>query len=221
MSWFVVEVNGIEYVSESDAAVRCNGRAKNPPEDVVVREFLEMKGRRIIVQGIGKRNFTSWHKNLTQVLVPKLVSEIRSSSFQKCESLCTIIFESGSNLEKIDSHAFYACALKSVRIPGKVELIGESCFFLCRSLCAIIFESGSNLKEIGSYAFYDCALKSIRIPGKVELIGECCFSLGGSRCEIIFESGSNLKGMDTKFVLQMLFIGASSTGSRFLRIPKM
>jgi hypothetical protein len=65
----------------------------------------------------------------------------------------SILFESDSQLIRIDSYAFSSSSLQSIEIPRNVEILGSSCFCGCKSLSSISFESNSRLNRIESSAF--------------------------------------------------------------------
>jgi hypothetical protein len=73
-----------------------------------------------------------------------------------------IVFESGSQISRLESHPFAFCAsLKSISIPAAAGFIGAECFLDRRPrvspcLATVTFESGSKLQEIESDAFYGC-----------------------------------------------------------------
>jgi hypothetical protein len=77
---------------------------------------------------------------IKSVRIPSNAEMISESCFDKCESLCEIVFEPGSKLKEIGKSAFCNCAVtwKSIRIPSSVEIVGESCFDCCKSLCEVV-----------------------------------------------------------------------------------
>jgi hypothetical protein len=69
-----------------------------------------------------------------------------AASFGRCESLSSLMFESGSRLKEIDAWAFAGCSsLQTICIPESTEVIGRNCFDRCTSLSSVTFESSSRL----------------------------------------------------------------------------
>jgi hypothetical protein len=76
----------------------------------------------------------------SSVVVPSSVVVLGKASFLGCESLTSVIFESGSRLERIEESAFrLSKGLHSIEIPSSVVVLGESSFFRCRSLESMDF----------------------------------------------------------------------------------
>ena len=74
-----------------------------------------------------------------KIVLPASVKTISSKAFYKFESLETVEFAEGSNLETIESSAFEQCiALKKIVLPD-------------------------SLKTISSYAFYSSGLDSVTL----------------------------------------------------------
>ena len=89
-------------------------------------------------------------KLLTEVVIPKTITEIKAEMFYGCNSL------------------------KSVTIPDSVTLIGKDAFRYCTSLESVII--GNSVTAIGDCAFYNCtSLKEITIPNSVTTIGKDAF----------------------------------------------
>jgi hypothetical protein len=101
---------------------------------------------------------------LKSIVIPSSVIVLPESSFAKCQSLESVLFESGSRLERIEQSAFEKSGLKSIVIPSSVIVLSESSFAKCESLGSVTFETGSKLERIEKSAFYESGLKSIVIP---------------------------------------------------------
>jgi len=80
------------------------------------------------------------------------------------------------NVTQIDEFAFSDCTdLKTVILPENLQIIKNSAFANCKSLEEIQFPDG--VQSIGDWAFAGCkALKEITIPENVTEIGEGAFS---------------------------------------------
>jgi hypothetical protein len=89
----------------------------------------------------------------SRIVVPKSVEIIGMYLFYGCQSLNEVLFESGSNLQRIETMAFVHSGLKTIRIPWTVGFIGESCFYECESLNEIRFKSGCKLERIEKDTF--------------------------------------------------------------------
>ena len=92
--------------------------------------------------------------NVTTLIIPKEVVEIKDQNFQYCTSIKEVIFEEG----------------------GTAPLtIGKKAFDGCYQIRRIVFPE--RLVSIGAYAFRECyGLTSITIPKNVESIGDFAFN---------------------------------------------
>ena len=100
------------------------------------------------------------------------------------DTLETIIFEDGCQIEVI-WNSFNGCTkLKSLTIPKSVEVIGKKSFGNCINLASLTFESGSQLKEIGNKAFaytgkdaktVPAAIQNLTFPASLETLAESAF----------------------------------------------
>lgn len=136
---------------------------------------------------------------LSYIVIPAGIEKIGVAAFSECESLQSVVFESGSHLtvlegnafgysgieeivipegvQSIGAYAFSHCeSLISATIPASVTNIGNSAFTSCLALQSITFAEGSLLEEIGSYAFSrTSALEEIQLPAGLTTIGESAF----------------------------------------------
>jgi hypothetical protein len=87
------------------------------------------------------------------IVIPSSVFVLGKESFRECKSLESVIFESGSRLDRIQEFAFSGSGLKSILIPSSVFVLGKGSFLGCSSLESVIFESGSRLDRIKECAF--------------------------------------------------------------------
>jgi hypothetical protein len=122
--------------------------------------LVKTSDKKICIRCVGQRD---------HVVIGKEIEVISRGCFCECESLCEIIFESGSKLRRIEKCGFSDSGIKMIAIPSSVEFIGKYCFSGCKSLYKITFESGHNLQIHGS-AFEQTNLKDICIPLNVEFI---------------------------------------------------
>lgn len=133
---------------------------------------------------------------VTEITIPKEVTEIGQSAFWCCEELRKINLHSGISI--IGSTAFYDCiglqefalpesvteirsqafdgcsSLKSIRIPEGVESIGYNAFHQCSSLNDVVIPD--SVISIGSEAFAGCSsMKSIKLPESIKEMDESSF----------------------------------------------
>lgn len=156
-------------------------------------------------------------KSLKSITIPAQCTTIGVAAFKNCQSLESVLFESGSRLATIDGAysddyyygAFSDCvSLKSITIPATCLSIGIAAFKNCKSLENVSFASGSQLSQIsGAYscvsysyvswyhgAFCDCELlKSITIPAKCRAIGAAAFKNCKALETVVFEPDSRLQ----------------------------
>ena len=93
---------------------------------------------------IGKKSFNSCRFN-----------KICSCSFNNCESLKHVTFESPSSLKSISKSAFYNYPLlEQITIPSSVNKIGIYAFGSCKSLTH--FKISSFILLISRGTFNDC-----------------------------------------------------------------
>lgn len=89
--------------------------------------------------------------NLTSIILPKSVSEIRYRAFYGCSNLQTVMM--GNSTTKIGNQAFYHCEnLSTIKIPESIISIGENAFSGCNSLTKVIT---SNLASWCMIDFYN------------------------------------------------------------------
>ncbi len=104
---------------------------------------------------------------ITDLIIPNSVSEIKAGAFYQCRFNSVFIPES---VTCIGNEAFYWSFLNSIDIGNNVESIGDYSFFRC-SFDSILLPK--TIKTIGAKAFYDnYNLKKLYIPENVEYIGE-------------------------------------------------
>jgi hypothetical protein len=87
------------------------------------------------------------------IVIPSWAVVLGKSCLCDCEWLVSVVFQSGSRLERIDECAFSHSGLRSIVIPSSVVILGRSSFYACESLESVSFEDGSRLRQIGEGAF--------------------------------------------------------------------
>ena len=144
-----------------------------------------------VIEGESFYNCTNLSGNLT---IPKSVGNIGASAFRNCGNI-NLSFESGGQLNKIDSNTFHSTGLSGIiTIPASVTELGSSCFFDSLGDYTIKFEAGSLLTTIASYAFYDQdgsnGLRHITLPSSLKTIGALAFQDCDLMKSVTFEEGS-------------------------------
>lgn len=132
--------------------------------------------------------------NLTQVVLPDTITEIKNSAFEGCTSLSGVTLP--SSLEVLGNRAFAGCtALTSIKIPKSLK--SGSNAFSTSGLKTAIIEDGATavldslfndaeyltevtipntVKSIGEYAFNFCVrLEGVTLPDGLTEIGKCAF----------------------------------------------
>jgi hypothetical protein len=138
-------------------------------------------------------------------VIPLSVIVLGKWSFVGCESLESLVFESGSRLERIDESAFHLSGLRSIVIPANVSFICGSAF-VTHSLNSLSVSEDNRyfrvhdsfLEDIcGSticryFGFYG----SIVVPSSVVALGKQSFRDCESLESVTFESCSRLERID-------------------------
>ena len=145
-------------------------------------------------------------KSLTEITIPKSLTDCSSDIFSGCSNLKTIKFEKG--ITTIPAYLFrgygsWFDGLEEIDIPETVTTIGEYAFNNCKNLTTVT--GMKNVTEIGSYAFYNCNQLKVDLPGNIVKIGDSTFKNCKGLTEItipksltdcssdIFSGCSNLK----------------------------
>ncbi len=112
-------------------------------------------------------------KTASSYTIPKTVTEIAKSAFEKCESIETVTAYEG--LTTIGVSAFDCCySLASFNIPSTVTTIDEDAFSECESLTGVVLPDG--LTTLGPGAFGACmSLTEIEIPDGITEINDAAF----------------------------------------------
>lgn len=127
--------------------------------------------------------------NLTGLIIPNTVKEIRTAAFAECINLKNVILS--ENLEGyINGGAFIGCySLESIKIPSNIEHIGNQAFS-SSGLKNITFEGKIN--TIGDEAFREAnSITSISLPITLTSIGAKAFYDLGSLTDVYYEGSED------------------------------
>jgi len=114
------------------------------------------------------------YETLISVIIPKELTELNNFALYKMESIKTIEFEKGSNLEVIGYAALSGIGISKITIPKSVLAI-EGHAFRYTHVKDIIFEEGSECNYIGSYAFANTYINNPKLPETIYNIGDNAF----------------------------------------------
>ena len=119
---------------------------------------------------------------VTEVLLPKSLTQIGTSAFAGCTALKHITIP--SDCLTLYSHAaFYGSGLESVTFAEGVSYIPETCF-AGTQLTEVILPS--TVKTIAWQAFSGCEnLKKVKLNDGLETIEQCAFSVNPQLTEIV------------------------------------
>lgn len=154
-------------VTEAEPAVNSAARVSDGAKETPLEAFkYEVQGKRYILTGL-KDN------SLTDIVIPKVFSEIGAGAFYECSDLINITIP--NSVTKIGGSAFRDChSLTNITIPNSVTKIERSVFSDCQSLTSIIIPN--SVTEIGKCVFWGCHnLTSITISNSVTEIREGTF----------------------------------------------
>ncbi|MDR0920166.1 MAG: leucine-rich repeat protein [Oscillospiraceae bacterium] len=161
--------------------------------DLVIPDTIQ--GQEIV--GIGNAAFYN-NDDIISVEIPKSVLVIESNAFYSCENLEEVTFAAGSQLEQINSTAFYETGLTKITIPASVKTIYAYAFNYCANLEEVTFGENSKLETIGSGAFDNSGLTSIAIPDNVTSIGFSAFYECEKLTTVTFGKNSELETISSQ-----------------------
>lgn len=189
-------------------------------------------------------NPLGWAKNLylndnlvTELIIPKTVTEIQNGTFQWCTSLTKVLIHEG--VEKISLFAFNYCfGLENIKvnkdnrhyidIDGNLyNKEGTTLIQYARGKTATEFIIPDGVTSIGDYAFRDCEnLTNVVIPDSVTSIGDYAFAGCKNLTNVVIPDGvmsigeavfcgcSNLTSVEigdgTRFISGSMFESCSS-----------
>ena len=190
------DYQGLWYRQLTDSTAEVTAQFYHQPRaegDIVIPEYVENEGRKLLVTGIGDNAFAYTHitsftldrlidfgqsvfsscYELTRVSLPEGMKELPDHTLYGCIKLAEI--QLPSSLTFIGSGAFADCkALKEIDIPVGVTALGRSTFTGCTALERVTM--GDQVKEFDTSCFCNCPmLKDLYIPKQLERVGLACF----------------------------------------------
>jgi hypothetical protein len=108
-------------------------------------------------------------KNITSIVIPSEITEIKKDTFNGCVNLISISLP--NSVKSIGNSAFYNCSkLESLALPSSLVSIGNSAFYSCKQLTTISLPD--IIESIGDNVFSSCTnLNNINIPSSIKNIG--------------------------------------------------
>lgn len=144
------------------------------------------------VREIGPRAFEG--QPFKNIVLPSSLLQISQYAFYNCNTLESVTFKEGCQLETIGEYAFRFCEnLKEINIPDTVMTIGEYAFADCVN--ATTLKLPANIEALGNYAFAGTtALKSVEFPASLKVTGQYTFACSGVE-SVKFNEGIEYLGL--------------------------
>jgi hypothetical protein len=109
------------------------------------------------LQEIGEGAFGAFMgAEIRRITIPRSVKVLGASCFVNCKSLREVIFEDGSQLERIEGWAFTSANFSTIIIPANVIYVGDECFAGNESLKEVIFEPSDKPLKLGKMCYDRC-----------------------------------------------------------------
>ena len=99
------------------------------------------------------RPWNDYAQQITSVKVGKDITTVGDNAFAHCYNIKYVVFENGSVLTTLGSHAFHYNAIDSVIIPDSVTTMGYSALGYCSKLVSV--QMPANAKSINNNAFWN------------------------------------------------------------------
>ena len=134
------------------------------------------------------------YSNITEVILPKNLTNLNTAAFKDCTSLKEITLPDG--ITQIGEATFQNCAsLERVILPNGIKIIGVAAFYECASLKTLSVKGEileypkisipETVVGIGAYAFTECtSIQCVEIPEAITDIGQYTF-YGCTSLEVI------------------------------------
>ncbi|HHK7330487.1 TPA: choline-binding protein PcpA, partial [Streptococcus pneumoniae] len=126
----------------------------------------------------------------SSITIPSSIKKIQKKGLHGSKAK-TIIFDKGSQLEKIEDRAFDFSELEEIELPASLEYIGTSAFSFSQKLKKLTFSSSSKLELISHEAFANLSnLEKLTLPKSVKTLGSNLFRLTTSLKHVDVEEGN-------------------------------
>ena len=152
-SFFIVGDYKYKVEDDKELTVAISAASTEISGDLVLPSKVEYNGEEytvIIVDGGGFRSCAE----ITSVVIPNTVQEIRGSAFKWCSKLTSVTIPEGIN--KIPNQAFNQCySLENLTIPSAVTLIEYDAFKACEKLSPLTVPDGVASIEYDAFSGID------------------------------------------------------------------
>ena len=177
-------VDKLEFVlneEEDEYAVKCLDNT------IIGEVIIPAAYKNLPVTSIAKQGFYQC-PNITSVTIPNSIKTIEESAFFYCLSLRTVLFDTGSLLNKIEDFAFLHCpSLKNINLPNSLSYIGKQALQEC-GFSSINLPNNITVISVG--LFHSCiSLTSIKIPNGVTTIESEAFAKCNSLSSVTLPEG--------------------------------
>lgn len=137
------------------------------------------------VTSVGNNAFSACVELESVTFPSEEFTRIGEYAFSECQGVESLNLP--KSLTTLETGAFCATGIKSIKIPKGVKTIGSYAFESCYFLESIgIFEG---VETIGDHAFDDCGLHTVVIPNSVTTIGEQAFFSNNALESVFIGSG--------------------------------
>ena len=162
--------------------------------DLIIPDDVYIDGKNTATVFVGFQDEAD-KVNLKSVTIGSGITDIGANAFKEAESLESVTFEKGSELEMIGSSAFQNTGLVSVVLPDTPVIIGENAFTGNEALESVdlggtkevgkgAFSGNASLTNvdfgsvstIGDEAFMNTGLYDVKLPETPVIIGENAFN---------------------------------------------
>jgi hypothetical protein len=155
----------------------------------------------------------------SDVFVPAMIEVLGKSSFESCDYIHSLAFETGSNLKTIGISALADCtSMVAISIPDSVEVIEDGALKGCTGLECVHMNENAKLARIGKESFSKCrCLRSLEVPNGIEVLGQNCFKKCASLQQLKFQSSESLKTVvgELKLDVALEHLGLTHISSLF------
>ncbi len=144
----------------------------NTQTALTIPSMVATEGKMYIVTVIEANAFKG--KNITSVVVPNTVKELKASVFENCTSLTQVTIP--NSVTKLGNKVFKGCTtLTSIQLPNTITSVGTYLFSGCTKLENYNIPTG--IKKLSNYMFENCTkLTTFNIPSHITTLGDYVFN---------------------------------------------